>query len=294
MSLKAALADNRQRIDHYLGHLLDSQPAQAPRLLAAMRHGVLLGGKRVRPFLAYATGDMLALPQERLDPIAAAVECIHAYSLIHDDLPAMDNDQLRRGQPTVHVAFDEATAILAGDALQSLAFAELAKVKLATPAAGRELLQLLADAAGLTGRCGGQAMDMAATGQAVSRAGLESIHSHKTGALIKAAVMLPCLLSDNMTPAQKAQLARYADCIGLAFQVQDDILDVTADTQVLGKTQGKDERDHKATYPSLLGLDQARSKAANLVEEALSCLDTLPYNSQTLADLARYIIARER
>ncbi|WP_341503115.1 (2E,6E)-farnesyl diphosphate synthase [Gallaecimonas sp. GXIMD4217] len=293
MSLQAALGGNRQRIDDYLAALLDQQPALAPRLLAAMRHGVLLGGKRVRPFLVYATGELLGIAPERLDPVAAAIECIHAYSLIHDDLPAMDNDELRRGQPTVHVAFDEATAVLAGDALQSLAFAELAKVELASAAATRELFLLLAQAAGLPGMCGGQAMDMAATGAPVDLAGLEAIHNHKTGALIKAAVMLPCLLSDEITAEQKARLARYADCIGLAFQVQDDILDVTADTQVLGKTQGKDERDHKATYPSLLGLDRARVKAATLVEEALSSLDALPYNSDKLADLARYIIARE-
>ncbi|EKE72383.1 (2E,6E)-farnesyl diphosphate synthase [Gallaecimonas xiamenensis] len=293
MTLQDQQQHFRQRIDNYLGQCLDQQPALAPRLLGAMRHGLLLGGKRVRPFLVYSTGTMLGLAEEALDPLAAAVESIHAYSLIHDDLPAMDDDELRRGQPTVHVAFDEATAILAGDALQALAFEELAKAQVADAATFKALLLLLSRAAGFAGMVGGQALDIAATGQALDLKALEQVHAHKTGALIRASVLLPALAA-GISDAQYQSLATFAEKLGLAFQVQDDILDITADTQVLGKTQGKDQRDDKATYPALLGLNQAKTMAQSLVDEALSCLASLPYNSEHLAALARYVITRER
>lgn len=293
MTLQDQQQHFRQRIDNYLGQCLDQQPALEPRLLGAMRHGLLLGGKRVRPFLVYSTGTMLGLAEEALDPLAAAVESIHAYSLIHDDLPAMDDDELRRGQPTVHVAFDEATAILAGDALQALAFEELAKAQVADAATFKALLQLLSRAAGFAGMVGGQALDIAATGQALDLKALEQVHAHKTGALIRASVLLPALAA-GISDAQYQSLATFAEKLGLAFQVQDDILDITADTQVLGKTQGKDQRDDKATYPALLGLNQAKTMAQSLVDEALSCLASLPYNSEHLAALARYVITRER
>ncbi|WKE64907.1 (2E,6E)-farnesyl diphosphate synthase [Gallaecimonas kandeliae] len=293
MSLAQFQAACRQRIDAYLKTLLDTQPDLEPRLKAAMNHGLLLGGKRMRPFLVYGAGQMLGLPLEKLDPLAGAVECIHAYSLIHDDLPAMDDDALRRGQPTVHVAFDEATAILAGDALQALAFGELAKAEVATVAGFKALLALLAQAAGYPGMVGGQAMDMAATDQPTSLEQLERIHAHKTGALIRASLLMPALMAD--IPQQQYQLlSDFADKLGLAFQVQDDILDVTADTATLGKTQGKDQRDNKATYPALMGLAAAQEFAQSLVDEALSCLASLPYNSDHLAALARFVISRER
>ncbi|MED5525036.1 MAG: (2E,6E)-farnesyl diphosphate synthase [Pseudomonadota bacterium] len=293
MTLAEQQQHYRQRIDGYLGALIDGLPALAPNLKAAMKHGLLLGGKRVRPFLVYSTGTMLGLDEPRLDPMAAAVECIHAYSLIHDDLPAMDDDKLRRGQPTVHVAFDEATAILAGDALQALAFEELAKCQVTSIEAFKALLVLFSQAAGYQGMVAGQAMDMAATGQTLSLAALEQVHAHKTGALIRASVLMPALTA-GISPTAFQALATFAEKLGLAFQVQDDILDVTANTETLGKTQGKDQRDHKATYPALLGLNQAQTKAQTLVDEALSCLASLPYNSEHLAALARYVITRER
>ncbi|WP_115717459.1 (2E,6E)-farnesyl diphosphate synthase [Gallaecimonas mangrovi] len=283
----------RQRIDAYLSDLVAALPDLAPTLKSAIGHGLLLGGKRVRPFLAYNTGVMLGLDEAKLDPLAAAVECIHAYSLIHDDLPAMDDDSLRRGQPTVHVAFDEATAILAGDALQGLAFEELAKCQTPSLAGFQKLLVVFAQAAGYHGMVSGQAMDMAATGKELTLSELEQVHAHKTGALIRASVLMPALVA-GIAQDQYQQLGVFAEKLGLAFQVQDDILDVTANTETLGKTQGKDQRDHKATYPALLGLNQAKTKAQTLVDEALSCLASLPYNSEHLAALARYVITRER
>lgn len=293
MTLTAVSAHYRQHIDQHLQNVLAALPNEAAPLHGAMHHALLLGGKRIRPFLVYATGQMLGLSMTALDPLATAVECIHAYSLVHDDLPAMDDDELRRGQPTVHVAFDEATAVLAGDALQALAFAQLAMVETDRADCFRKLLALLSEAAGLPGMVGGQSLDMAATGQQADLPALERIHRLKTGALIRASVLLPAILAD-VDASQQQALSTFATALGLAFQVQDDILDVISDTDTLGKTQGKDIRDSKATYPALLGLDGAKDKAEQLVEQALLCLATLPYNSDILAELARFVVTREQ
>ncbi|MCM2680544.1 (2E,6E)-farnesyl diphosphate synthase [Echinimonas agarilytica] len=282
----------RQRIDEQLSCAINTLADDTPQLKAAMRHGLLLGGKRVRPFMVYAVGDMLDVPQHQLDAAACAIECIHAYSLIHDDLPAMDDDDLRRGKPTCHVAFDEATAILAGDALQTLAFDLLS-----TPIEGLNaeqqlrMVKSLSQASGYIGMCGGQAMDLDATDKSITLEQLEAIHRAKTGALLQCSVDLAALAA-NIEPKQHLQLIKFARDIGLAFQVQDDILDVTSDTETLGKPQGSDIEANKSTYPSLLGLDGARQKADTLLQSSLQALRALPYNSDLLANFAHYIITR--
>ena len=261
---------------------------------SASRYLSEAGGKRVRPFLVYATGNMLGVADEQLDGPAAALECIHAYSLIHDDLPAMDDDDLRRGHPTVHKAFDEASAVLAGDALQALAFSILADHPLPDSLRTNQLLMMsqLARAAGYAGMCGGQALDLAAEGQQVPLAALEQIHRHKTGALIECAVTLGALCHHQLPTDQLTALQQYAAAIGLAFQVQDDILDITADTATLGKPQGSDQALGKSTYPALLGLDAARELAHDLHRQALAALAPLPYNTHILRAFADYIVER--
>lgn len=294
MSLEAFSQQYRQRIDALLEQHIEALSDVAPTLKAAMRHGLLLGGKRVRPFLVYATGNMLGVADEQLDGPAAAIECIHAYSLIHDDLPAMDDDDLRRGHPTVHKAFDEASAVLAGDALQALAFSILAAHPLPDSLRTNQLLMVsqLARAAGYAGMCGGQALDLAAEGQQVPLAALEQIHRHKTGALIECAVTLGALCHHQLPTDQLTALQQYAAAIGLAFQVQDDILDITADTATLGKPQGSDQALGKSTYPALLGLDAARELAHDLHRQALAALAPLPYNTHILRAFADYIVER--
>ena len=294
MSLEAFSQQYRQRIDALLEQHIETLSDVAPTLKAAMRHGLLLGGKRVRPFLVYATGNMLGVADEQLDGPAAAIECIHAYSLIHDDLPAMDDDDLRRGHPTVHKAFDEASAVLAGDALQALAFSILADHPLPDSLRTNQLLMVsqLARAAGYAGMCGGQALDLAAEGQQVPLAALEQIHRHKTGALIECAVTLGALCHHQLPTDQLSALQQYAAAIGLAFQVQDDILDITADTATLGKPQGSDQALGKSTYPALLGLDAARELAHDLHRQALAALAPLPYNTHILRAFADYIVER--
>ena len=294
MSLEAFSQQYRQRIDALLEQHIETLSDVAPTLKAAMRHGLLLGGKRVRPFLVYATGNMLGVADEQLDGPAAALECIHAYSLIHDDLPAMDDDDLRRGHPTVHKAFDEASAVLAGDALQALAFSILADHPLPDSLRTNQLLMVsqLARAAGYAGMCGGQALDLAAEGQQVPLAALEQIHRHKTGALIECAVTLGALCHHQLPTDQLTALQQYAAAIGLAFQVQDDILDITADTATLGKPQGSDQALGKSTYPALLGLDAARELAHDLHRQALAALAPLPYNTHILRAFADYIVER--
>ncbi len=291
-----ALGHYQARINRYLGEIFDRLPEVEPRLLEAMRYGTLLGGKRARPYLVYATGTMLGADEASLDPLAAAVECIHAYSLIHDDLPAMDDDHLRRGQPTVHVAFDEATAILAGDALQTLAFELLCEAPLPAAVEPNRLamIRLLARASGYQGMCGGQGIDLASTAKRIPLSALKQLHNLKTGALIRASVELGCLAVPQLDEAHAQALGTYADCIGLAFQVQDDILDVTGDTEQLGKPQGSDLAADKSTFPALLGLDGARDTAQSLYQDALTALAQLPYNSQPLEGFARYIIERNR
>lgn len=288
-----------ERVNAALSRLLDPLPFQSSPLVNAMRYGALLGGKRLRPFLVYATGEMLDADPASLDAPAAAVECIHAYSLIHDDLPAMDDDALRRGQPTCHIKYGEDTAILAGDALQTLAFSILADEPMPGVSDANRLAMIaeLARASGVAGMCGGQALDLAAEGQRVGLEQLEQIHRHKTGALIRAAVRLGALAAGERGRAALPALDRYADAIGLAFQVQDDILDVVGDSAVTGKKQGADQALEKSTYPSLLGLDNARIKARELYQQALSALDILAAQSldtTALQALASFVIERDK
>ncbi|MCC4612017.1 polyprenyl synthetase family protein [Xanthomonas campestris pv. esculenti] len=265
--------------------------ALAPqRLHAAMRHAVLGGGKRMRPLLVYASGALFGAEEDLLDTPAVAVELIHAYSLVHDDLPAMDDDALRRGQPTVHIAFDEATAILAGDALQSRAFELLA----AAPVSA-ELrvgwLQSLSTAAGAAGMCGGQALDIDATGQLQSLHALQRMHALKTGALIRAAVRMGAL-AGNAGAADQQRVDDFADALGLAFQVRDDILDVESSSAQLGKTAGKDAAQSKSTYPALLGMDGAKSKLAELATRMHDILQPYGQPGDTLASLGRFAVDR--
>lgn len=282
-----------------LRRFIDPLPFQNTPLVEAMQYGALLGGKRLRPFLVYATGRMFGVSQQTLDAPAAAVECIHAYSLMHDDLPAMDDDDLRRGLPTCHIKFGEANAILAGDALQTLAFSILTEAPMADIAAEDRLAMVatLAHASGVAGMCGGQALDLAAENEQVSLEGLEQIHRHKTGALICAAVKMGALSAGQRGRDALPLLERYAQCVGLAFQVQDDILDVVGDTATLGKRQGADQQLGKSTYPALLGLEQARTKARDLINDArqaLSLLSAQSLDTTALEALANYIIQRDK
>ncbi|MFC0140930.1 (2E,6E)-farnesyl diphosphate synthase [Erwinia mallotivora] len=299
MELSTLLTAHYARVNQALQRFIAPLPFQSSPLVEAMEYGALLGGKRLRPFLVYATGEMLHADDAALDAPAAAVECIHAYSLIHDDLPAMDNDSLRRGQPTCHIKFGEDTAILAGDALQTLAFTILADAPMpGVTAAGRvAMVSELAQASGVAGMCGGQALDLAAEGRNVDLNALEQIHRHKTGALIRAAVRLGALSAGERGREAIPALDSYANAIGLAFQVQDDILDVVGDTAIIGKQQGADQQLGKSTYPALLGLDGARAKTRDLHQQALSALETLAaqsYNTASLQLLASYIIERNK
>ncbi|MCU5772026.1 (2E,6E)-farnesyl diphosphate synthase [Erwiniaceae bacterium BAC15a-03b] len=299
MDFSRLLNAYHDRVNAALTRLLGPLPFQSSPLVNAMEYGALLGGKRLRPFLVYATGEMLKADPASLDAPAAAVECIHAYSLIHDDLPAMDNDSLRRGQPTCHIKFGEDTAILAGDALQTLAFSILADQPMPGVSAQDRIAMIseLAQASGVAGMCGGQALDLAAEGKQIDLAALEQIHRHKTGALIRAAVRLGALTAGERGRQALPALDRYASAIGLAFQVQDDILDVVGDTAVLGKRQGADQDLGKSTYPALMGLENARAKAWDLYQESLSALDTLAaqsLNTTSLQTLASFIIERDK
>ncbi|KHA58836.1 geranyl transferase [Vibrio variabilis] len=293
--MQEALTSLQQRSNQQLERWLDTLPHQQQPLIDAMRYGLLLGGKRARPFLVYITGQMLGCSLEQLDTPAAAIECIHAYSLIHDDLPAMDDDELRRGQPTCHIKFDEATAILTGDALQTLAFTILAEGQLSPEAEAQRIMmvKVLAEASGAAGMCMGQALDLAAENRVVSLQDLEEIHRNKTGALMKCAIRMGALAAGEKGIEVLPLLDKYADAIGLAFQVQDDILDVISDTETLGKPQGSDQELNKSTYPALLGLEGAINKAHTLLKEALQALDAIPYNTELLEEFARYVIERK-
>ena len=295
-TLEQRLAPFRARADAALARFLPSATEPPTRLHAAMRYSVLAPGKRIRPVLAYATGAALGVNLAALDPAAVAVELIHAYSLIHDDLPAMDNDDLRRGRPTCHRQFDEATAILAGDALQALAFEVLLAEDAYSPPPARRLamVKVLAQASGSFGMAGGQALDLAAVGCRLTLAELENVHRHKTGALIRASVKLGLLGSGNDDPDLARRLDHYATCIGLAFQVQDDILDVEGATEIIGKPQGSDADRDKPTYPNLLGMDAAKATAERLCEDASASLAPLGANADTLVMLADYIVKRDR
>ncbi len=283
----------RRRVDQKLADVLRADHEVPDRLLDAMRYSVLGGGKRVRPLLVYASGELVGAAEDALDPVAAAVELIHAYSLVHDDLPAMDDDDLRRGRPTTHRQFDEATAILAGDALQALAFEVLATdPKLAAkPQMQVKMLAWLTRAAGPAGMVGGQALDMAAEGQRIDERGLERIHRGKTGALIRASIMMPSELGD-LRAEQRASLDVFARDIGLVFQIRDDLLEVEQDTATLGKNAGSDSGNDKSTYPSTLGIEGARRRAAETQQRAVGALRTLGERSDALLWLSEFILNR--
>ena len=287
---EARLARWLQRVEARLEAALPDSGQSPQHLHQAMRHAVLGGGKRLRPMLVYAAGETTGADQSLLDDPAAAVELVHAFSLVHDDLPAMDDDALRRGRPTVHVAFDEATAILAGDALQALAFSVLAESP-ADPALRVAWLQSLAEATGARGMCGGQALDMAATGARLELNALERLHALKTGALIRSAVRLGAL-AGHADATTLAQLDDYATALGLAFQIRDDILDIEADSAQLGKTAGKDQAQDKSTYPALLGLDGARRHLEAVAARGRQSLAGIGAETGTLRGLLDFAVAR--
>ncbi len=294
----------QQKVEHDLARYLPSEQVLPQRLHQAMRYATLDGGKRVRPLLVYAAGVLFDAPASQLAAAACAVEMIHAYSLVHDDMPCMDDDALRRGKPTVHVQFDEATALLVGDALQAQAFAILAESDAPAPIRV-ELLKLLAQAAGSVGMCGGQAIDLASVGLALSLSQLEQMHQLKTGALLRASVLLGALAGSGSTAnaiansntglnaAQIEALSAYAKAVGLAFQVVDDVLDVTADSATLGKTAGKDADQNKPTYVSILGLEPSKMLAEQLRQEAHQALIPFGAKAQRLCELADLIVQRK-
>ncbi len=296
MTLQAQLKPYLARVESALAMWIPEASKQPLRLHAAMRYCALAGGKRFRPCLVYATGHALGVPLAQLDGPACAVELIHAYSLIHDDLPAMDDDDLRRGKLTCHKEFDEATAVLAGDALQALAFYVLAHdPHMCTDSSARlAMVETLALASGSRGMAGGQALDILAEGQELNLSELENVHIHKTGALIRASVRLATLCQPHLDEALRSALDHYAKCIGLAFQIQDDILDVEGATEVLGKRQGADQARNKPTYPMLLGMAQAKARAHDLIDEALTSLQPLAAPADELRAIAHYVIERIR
>ncbi len=284
----------QSRIEQVLDRYLQLPEPGTPRLLEAMRYSVLGGGKRLRPVLVYCTGEALGAPLESLDAAAAAVELIHAYSLIHDDLPAMDDDDLRRGQPTCHKAFDEGTAILAGDALQCLAFEVLAANRAGSmpPAAQLQALRVLAQGIGTAGMAGGQAIDLEAVGHRLDLTQLQDMHRRKTGALLKASVLLGAICAGVTDGPEYAALDHFGAELGLAFQIQDDILDVEGDVTTLGKAVGADAALDKPTYPSLLGLARARALAQEARDTALTSLVLFGERGAALARLAHFVVDR--
>ncbi len=291
-------ADFQQRIDHYtnrvakkLDSVLPGQDIEPCRLHEAMRYSVFNGGKRVRPLLVYATGECLGVPESKLDAPAAAIELIHAFSLVHDDLPAMDDDDLRRGKPTVHRQFDEATAILAADALQPLAFSVLANMGGVPGDRGVQLVRLVADACGSIGMTGGQSIDLRAEGRTLEVDELEHMYALKTGALLHASIMSAGLLVEDIPADHVAALDGFSRAIGVAFQIRDDLLDVEGHTDVIGKPAGSDERLKKATYPSLFGIEASHRRCDELLVDGLQFLGVLN-DAEPLAWLARYIVAR--
>lgn len=287
-------ATGQQRIEAFLQRVLPQADIAPQRLHAAMRYAVLGAGKRVRPLLAYAAGELSQADPERVTVAGAAVEIIHAYSLVHDDLPCMDDDVLRRGKPTCHVEFDEPTALLVGDALQSLSFQLLGEYRLADDATAQlEMVKLLAAAAGSRGMAGGQAIDLAAVGKTLSVPELEFMHIHKTGALIRAAAVLGARCGSGLNDAEFARVDAFAKAVGLAFQVVDDVLDAEAPTATLGKTAGKDAEQGKPTYVSAMGISQAKTLAGELREEALKAIAPFGPRGERLAQLADFIVLRK-
>ena len=291
-------ADFEQRIDHYAGRMakkldnvLPGPDVEPSRLHEAMRYSVFNGGKRVRPLLVYATGECLGVAESKLDAPAAAIELIHAFSLVHDDLPAMDDDDLRRGKPTVHRQFDEATAILAADALQPLAFSVLTDLEGVPADRLVRLVKLVADACGSIGMTGGQSIDLRAEGRTLDVDELEHMYALKTGALLHASIMSAGLLAEDISADHVAALDGFSRAIGVAFQIRDDLLDVEGLTDVIGKPAGSDERLNKATYPGLFGVEASRRRCDELLAEGLQHLDVLN-DAEPLAWLARYIVER--
>jgi farnesyl diphosphate synthase len=295
-TLAQALDRWRERVERQLDEWLPAESVSPGRLHAAQRYSVLGPGKRIRPALVYATAETLGLPLERVDAAACAVELIHCYSLIHDDLPAMDDDDLRRGRPTCHKAFDEATAILAGDSLQVLAFQLLAAHPglPQSPSVRVRIIELLAVASGTAGMAGGQALDLAAEGRRLSLPEIEQLHALKTGALIQASVVMAALCREDLTDAQHEALSRFGALVGLAFQVQDDILDVEGDVAVIGKPPGSDEARGMPTYPAIAGLDAARQRVRQLHQEARGLLSAHGWQQGALAELADWLLTRNR
>jgi geranylgeranyl pyrophosphate synthase len=294
MSMEALVTAVRERTERALDRWIPSARTHPARLHEAMRYSALGGGKRVRPVLVHAGGRAMGAETPRLDGPACAVELIHVYSLIHDDLPAMDDDDLRRGKPTCHKVFDEAMAILAGDAMQALAFQILSVDPDMVPDPARRLrmIELLTRAAGSRGMAGGQAIDLGAVGQVLDIAQLEDMHVHKTGALIRASVLMGALSADRQDEGRLEQLDRFAKCVGLAFQIRDDILDEEGDTETLGKTQGADRALNKPTYPAVIGLDASREEARVLVDQALGAVEDFGAEADLLRWIARYIVER--
>ena len=288
------IANYRKRIESVLAKAVNT-PDMPSRLQDAMSYSCLNGGKRVRALLVYAAGEALHAPLEKLDIVAVALECIHSYSLIHDDLPAMDDDDLRRGKPTNHKAYDEATAILAGDALLTLAFDIISNEQSTlNDNQVRKISALLANAAGPCGMVGGQMLDIEATQQMLNQHDLENVHRRKTGALIQAAVIGGALCANNYTPEDIKNLQQYANNIGLAFQVVDDILDIEASTETLGKTKGADQNLGKATYPAIIGLESSKKLAQKLYQEAIESISSISDNTLLLTGLANLVVTRKK
>ena len=281
-----------QQVDAQLELIIPPDTGPASKLYQAMRYSVFNGGKRVRPALCFAAAEAISASDDNTVKIAAAVEMIHAYSLIHDDLPAMDDDDLRRGVPTCHIQFDEATAILAGDGLHSLAFKQLTNLTGITASINLEIIAILSDLAGCNGMVTGQAVDLESTGTQLSVEELSYMHTHKTGALIEASVVMGAMATNQADEAQVNALRSYARAIGLAFQIQDDILDDESSTEQLGKSQGSDSDNNKATYTSILGIEEAKSEAERLYQESLEALSPFDDKAEPLRALAKFIVHR--
>ena len=288
------MLERQSRVEAALDAVLPAS-GHAPRgLHSAMRYAALGGGKRIRPLLAYAAGELAEADAKRVDAVATAVELIHAYSLVHDDMPCMDNDSLRRGKPTVHVEYDEASALLVGDSLQSLAFQVLSENILCDDAAQQlSMVKILASASGSCGMAGGQAIDLDSVGKSLSLPELEFMHVHKTGALIRASVQLGAMCGGTLDETDRDSLDRFAKLAGLGFQVIDDLLDAESSTATLGKTAGKDANDNKPTYVSVLGIDRSRDLAQELYDDATCALDHLPAGGARLRDIAHFIFHRK-
>jgi farnesyl diphosphate synthase len=292
---QSRLSSYQQRVNSALDKYLPTDDPPEHNLAEAIRYSVIGGGKRIRPAMVYAAGEAMGVSNDLLDIPACAIEMIHAYSLIHDDLPAMDDDDLRRGRPTCHKAFDEATAILAGDALQALAYEILAKDdhQELTPEHRINMLSLLTEASGAHGMAGGQAVDLASVGKQLNLAQLENMHRLKTGALIRASILLGAMCQKNISDDEINILSEYSLCIGLSFQIQDDILDVISDTETLGKPQGSDEAQEKPTFPAIIGLEESKQLALEQHQQAINILQPLDERADSLRELSAYIVERQ-